>query len=97
MAGGEPDDFAQKLFIDLAEDFRREDGEFIRAVGVVEPPDDVFERLVVDRESWRKVVGRFGTAFFGLKMKEAGVVAIVGLLINIAEAAIDILPVKQRL
>ncbi len=45
---GEADDLAEELLVDLPEDVGGEDGELVGAVGVVEPLDDVLERLVVD-------------------------------------------------
>ena len=44
MAFGKADDLAKKLFIDLAEDVRAEDAEFIRAVRVVESTDERLEQ-----------------------------------------------------
>ena len=45
----EPNDLAEELLVHLAEDVGGEDGEFVRAFGIVEPVDDVFKRLVVNR------------------------------------------------
>ncbi len=39
MARSEPDDLAEELFTDLAEDFDADDREFVWAVGVVEVAD----------------------------------------------------------
>ena len=51
VAGREPDDLAEELLVDLAEDFGRQDGELVGAFGVVEPADDVLEDLVVDLQA----------------------------------------------
>ena len=48
MPCGEADDLAEELLVDLAEDVGGQDGELVRAFGIVEAVDDVFERLVVD-------------------------------------------------
>ena len=49
VAGGQADDLAEELLVDLAEDVGGQDGELVGAVGVVEAAEDVLERLVVDR------------------------------------------------
>lgn len=48
---GKPDHLPKKLPIDLAENFRGEDRELIRAVGVVEPSNNVLEGLVIDLQA----------------------------------------------
>jgi len=61
MAIGELDDLAEGLFVDLAEDVRWQDREFVGAVRVVEAADYLFERFVVDGEVEGEEVGRLGT------------------------------------
>jgi hypothetical protein len=39
MAGGKPDDFAEELLVDLAEDVGGQDRELVGAVRVVEAAD----------------------------------------------------------
>ena len=45
----------------------------------------------------REVVGRLGAVLFRAEVEEAGVVAVVGLVVEIPEPAVDILAVEQRL
>ena len=92
VTGREPDDLAEKLLVDLAENVGRQDGKFVGTLGVVEAADDVLEGLVVDRQPGREFVGRSARSFSGLEMKEAGVVAIVGLVEEIPQPLVDVLP-----
>ena len=48
VAIGEADDLAEKLFIHLTENVGGEHGEFIRAVGIIQAADDIFQGLVVN-------------------------------------------------
>ena len=94
---GEGDDFAEELFIDLAEDVGGEDGEFVGGVGVVEVFEDVFEGFVVDGEGVGEGVGGVGAVFFGLEVEEAGVVAFVGAVVEGEESFIDVGAVEEGL
>ena len=89
--------FPQELLIDLTENFRGEDRELIGALGVIEPAQNILEHIVVDLQPRGEVIGRFGSVFFLAEMKEAGVVAVVGLFVEIAQTAIDVLAVEERL
>ena len=60
VPGGQADDFAQELLVDLAEDVGGQHRELVRAVGVVEVAEDVFEQLVVDVQAGGQAVGRVG-------------------------------------
>ena len=97
MPSREPNDFAEKLLIDLAENFRGKDGELVGALGIVEPAQNILEHLVVDLQTGREVIGRFGAILFGMEVKEAGVVSVVGLFVDIAKPPIDVLAVEERL
>ena len=97
MPGGEPDDLAEELLVDLAEDFRGKDGKLVGALGIVEPAQNILEHLVVNLQTRREVVGRFGSILFGVEVKEAGVVSVVGLFVEIAKPPIDVLAVEERL
>ena len=50
MAIGQPDNLAQELFIHLAQNVGRQHGKFIRAVGVVQALDNVFQGVVINGE-----------------------------------------------
>ena len=53
VTSGKTNDFTQELLVDVAQDVSAQDGEFIRAFGVVEASDDVFKNFVVDFELQR--------------------------------------------
>lgn len=53
--------------------------------------------LAKPRMLGREIVVRFSSAFFPVEVKKAGIVAIVGLLVEKTEPAVDVLPVQQRL
>ena len=67
VPGGQADDLAQELLVDLAEDIGGHHGELVGAVGVVQVGEDVFERLVVDVQAEGERIGRAGFAFLGWK------------------------------
>ena len=67
VPGREPDDLAEKLLIDLAENFGGEDRELVGALGIVEPADDVFEHLVVDLQPGVRSSGDSARSFSGWK------------------------------
>ena len=96
VALGEADDLAEKLLIDLAEDVGGDDGEYVRAVGVVEAAQDVAQELVVEVQREGQFVGRFVAALLRLEVEQAGVVAVVGRLEQLAEARVDAVAVDQR-
>jgi len=89
MRGGEADDGAAELLVDLAEDIGGEDGELVGAFGVVEAGDDVLEGLVVDVEPEGELVGGFGAVLFAGEVKDARVVAFVGAAEELGEAGVD--------
>ena len=95
MAFGEADDLAEELLVHLAEDVRREGGEDVGRLGVVEAPDDVPEELVVYVKGKGEFVGGFMAALLGFEMEEAGVVAGVGLLEKLGKARIDAVAVGE--
>jgi hypothetical protein len=97
MALGEANDFAEELFVNLAEDIGRKSGEDVWALGIVEALEDAFEEFVVDFEVERKGVGSFVAAFLGFKMEEAGVVAVVSMLEELAEAGINAVAIYECL
>ncbi len=79
VAGGQADDLAEELLVDLAEDVGGQDGELVGAVGIVQAREDVLEGLVVDGQLGRQLVGAFVPVLFPLEVEQAGVVAVVGL------------------
>jgi hypothetical protein len=52
------DDLAQELLVDLPQDVGREDGEDVRAFGVIQAADDLLEQLIVDRQPGGEAIGR---------------------------------------
>ena len=97
MPCGEADDLAEELLVHLAEDVGGEDGELVGAFGIVEPLDDVFQRLVVDLDLGGEGVGFFVAVFLFLEVEQAGVVPVVGLGEELDEALIGIGPVLEGL
>ena len=97
MPSREPDDLSEELLIDLSENFRGEHGKLIGALGIIEPAKNVFQYLVVDLQPRREIIGRFQPVLFGVKVKEAGVISVVGLFVEIAKPTIDVLAVEERL
>ena len=95
MAGGEADNLAEKLFIDLPEDVGGEDGKFVRAFGIIEAAQNVAEQLVVQIEREREFVRVFVAALFFLEVEQAGVVAGVGVLKELAQARINAVAVDE--
>src|SRR5439155_20074294 len=59
MAFRQPDDFAEKLLIDLSENVRRQRGKDIGAFWVVKAFENVPQELVVEIEAKGEFVGRF--------------------------------------
>ena len=90
VTGGQADDLAQELLVDLPEDIGGQDGKFVGAVGVVQVAEDVFERFVVDHQAGGQVIGCVGLLFFSMEVEEPGVVALVGLLEELHQAGVDI-------
>ena len=90
VAGGQTDDLAEELFIDLAEDVGRQDGKFVGAVGVVEVAEDVFERFVVDEQAGGQAVGEVGLVFFCTEVEQSGVVTLVGALKELDQVGVNV-------
>ena len=78
MARGEPDDLAEELLIDLAEDVGGHDGELVGAVGVVQAAQDGLQHLVVNGQVEGHLVSA-GASPLRLEMEEPGIVAVVRL------------------
>jgi hypothetical protein len=96
VAGGEADDFAEELLVDLAEDFGRHGGEFVGALGVVQPAEDVLEDFVVQVEVGGELVGRLAAAL-ALEVEQAGVVLFVGAVEELDEPFVGAFAVEERL
>src|ERR1039458_4385512 len=58
--------------------------------------EDVPQQLVVEIQLEREFVGRFVPAFLGAEMKQTGVVTVIRLLKEFAEARINFIAVGQR-
>src|SRR5439155_19847786 len=97
MAFGEPDDFAEKLLVNLTENIGWQNGKFVGAVWIIETPDDFLEDGIVDFELGREVVGRFDAIFFLLKIKQTGVVTLVGFAKELVQSAISVVAIQKRL
>ena len=91
MAGREADHLAEELLVDLPEDVGRQHRELVGALGVVEALEDVLERLVVDREAGVSASGASARPLLVGEVEEAGVVALVGLAEELAQARVDVL------
>src|SRR6266511_5195814 len=89
------DHLPEELFVHLTEDVRGQDSKLVRTIGVVEPSDDVLERLVIDDETERQRVWRLATLLH-LEVEESRVVAIVSLSKQHAQAVVDLRTVQQR-
>ena len=89
---GETDDAAQKLFIDLSEDFDRNFIEDVRA-RVVSGFDDIAQNLIVNFQGWGEAVRLGSLIFFGREMEQAGIVFLIGFLKEDEQVGIDILAV----
>jgi hypothetical protein len=97
VAGGEADDLAEELLIHPAEDVGGQNGEFIRGIRVVEPPEDLLERLVVDGEAQRESIRRRGAPLLLPEMKQAGVIPVVGPVEDLDETLINAGAVEEPL
>jgi hypothetical protein len=96
MAFSEPNDFAEKLFVNLAENVRRQNRKFIWALGMLEAADNALENGIIDLKPRREVIRRLNAIFFFLKMEKPGVVTFVGFAKEPVEASVGVLAVKQR-
>ena len=79
MPGRKPDDLAQELLVDLAQNLRPEAEKLIRAFRVVKLADDRLEGLVVERQAGGQFVGGLRPAFLRIKVEQTGVIPVVGL------------------
>ena len=95
VPGRETDYLAEELLVDLTEDIGRQDAELIGALRVVEAPEDVLERLVVDGEAEREAIGCVGTAPLVLEVEETRVVTVVGLDVELAQVRADVLAAHE--
>ncbi len=84
MSRREADHFAQELLVHLAEDVRREHGELVGTIRIIKVADDLFKDLVIDGEPKGELVRGLGPAFLRSEVKQAGVVALVGPLEELA-------------
>ena len=69
VARRQADDLAEELLVDLAENLRRQHRKLVGAVGIVQALEDLLERLVVDVQAGRQLVGRLGAVLFLVKWK----------------------------
>jgi hypothetical protein len=97
VAFGKPDDFTEKLLINLAENVRRQNRKFVRAIGILETPDNFLKHGVIDFELGREIVRRLNAIFFFLKIKQTGVVPLIGFAKELVQPAIRVFAVEQRL
>src|SRR5437773_2478528 len=97
MAFRQPDDFAEKLLIDLSENVCRQRGKDIGAFWVVKAFENVPQELVVEIEAKGEFVGRFVAVLLRFEVEEAGIVAVVGLLELLSKARVNAVAVGQGL
>ena len=69
VTAGKPDDLAEELLVDVAEDFGGEDGEFIRALRKIKIVQNPLQGGVVDYYVWGQLVRRLGAVLFRAKME----------------------------
>ena len=84
----QPDHLAQELLVDLPQNLRRQDGELIRALGVVQSTEDVLEELVVEAQTEGELIRRLA-AFLRREVEQARVVALVRAAEDFAEALVE--------
>ena len=94
MAGGQPDDLAEELLVDLAEDVGRHHVENVGAIGVVEALEDLLQRFVVEGECVREPVG-LAAILLGVEVEQAGIVAVVREGEEFLQPAVDAGAVRQ--
>ena len=63
MAVGKADDLAEELLVNLPENIGGENGKLIRAVGVIQATDNVFQGLVVYVEAKGQFIGQIAALF----------------------------------
>ena len=90
MSRGKPDDFAEKLLVNLAENIGRENRKLIRTFWIIKSFEEITEQFVVNLETERYFVGRLVAAFFSLKIKKPGVVFGISVFKYLGEARIDV-------
>ena len=91
----EPDHFPEELLVDVTEDCGRDDREQVRRLWIVEPFDDPFEHLVVNRHRERESIGQFVRVLLLLEVEEPGVVFLIRVPEDIAEPGIGVLAFEQ--
>ena len=70
MPGRQPDDLAQELLVNLAEDVGRNDREFVGALGIIKPFEELTQEFVVHVEAEGQLVGRLVAVLLGLEIKK---------------------------
>ena len=97
MASRQPNDLAEKLLVHLSEYVCGEDRKLVRTIGIIEIPDDLNERLVVDVEVQGERVGGFPSILFFLEMKQPGIVLLISPLELFAQALVGPLAIDKCL
>ena len=97
MTGSETNDFAEELFVYLAENFCRHDGKLIRAFWIVKAVNDVLQDFVINLEFESEFIRSFRPLLFRAKVEEAGVIPIVRLVVEMPKAIVNVLTVEQSL
>ena len=93
----QPDDLSQKLLINLAQYLRRDLGEDIGAVRIVEVPDDIFEGGIVKDKCAGQAVRQLRPIPLLLEVEDARVVALVCFPEDLHQTGIDSVLLQQCL
>ena len=64
VIAGETNNLAQKLFINLPQNIGGQNGKLVGRIGIVKCLENILERLVVNDELGRQLVGRLRLVFF---------------------------------
>ena len=94
VPGSEPDHLAKELLVDLPYDVRREHGEGVRTVRVVETAYDLLQGFIVNFKAQGDVIRALFTPLFCPEMEKAGIVPVVGFMENLAEPPVNIIAVQ---
>jgi hypothetical protein len=70
VSGCEPDDLAQELLVNMAEDIGRDDRKLIGTFRIIKPLEEIVEQVVVYAETERNLVGRLVAPLFSFEIKK---------------------------
>ena len=97
VSAGETDDLAQELLVDLPEDIGGQHRELVGAFGVIQVGENILERFIIQRQTHGEGVGRISLTFLCPEVEQTGVIAIIGIAEQLAQARVDVTTVEQSL